>query len=225
MKDINEEQLKLLFRNFIELLNPAISTQIEMFNNVNEKLPSIILEIFKVHGISELSSLIEETSLNEININLNNGESISNKNEDIEELTFTNLGELHYINYINTSDDKENLLIYITLEGFEDDIKDIYLNSPSLSFLKYAMDCFFDVLRKELKNKTDKLFENNLGDILSSFGRDFINNIINRVCLGKDKNLFDEINIISTLNYEGSAINAKLLLIRKFNGQKYKFPN
>ncbi|HEB2439600.1 hypothetical protein CN335_12530 [Bacillus thuringiensis] len=238
MNDRENIQAKMctLIENYIEALNPTVTTEIKTViitdrdaDNVI-KIPEICIE----WGITDDLFLWEKEELNKLNNKLNNKlddeiltdskiksvedfTEIAFSNYDNEENTsFANVEELRYLNFLEI-EKCEHLLFHLTFTGFEDDIRDISVNNHHFSFLKYVMDCLFNNCKMEdMELALNKMLEQNIDDFISSIGRDFINNLINRVCNeeGNEKyNLHDEFNFISTLNYEGHSINAKLLLV------------
>lgn len=208
----------------METLNPIINITVEsiiLSDRASEKdilVPNRLIEL----GINNMSFLWDQEELNNLNNKLNEASLIESdgvlkqikldNNVEKENDSFTNFEKLNYLNYLKTEEDKY-LLFYLTFTGFEDDTKDMFLNTPHFSFFRYVMDCIF---KKCEDLGLNKLLEQNIDDSISSIGRDFINNLINHVCNedgNENYNLYDELNVISTLNYEGQSINAKLLLI------------
>lgn len=227
-----QEKMHKLIKGYIEALNPTVTITIETIT-INEEdaendivLPDRCIEL----GITDDSFLRGQEELDKLNNKLNEEALASSSIEsggDLKEITlsyndnerntsFANFEELRYLNYLKVKED-EYLLFYLTFIGFEDDIKDISLENPHFSFLKYVMDCLFKIEKKiDVELELKKILEQNIDDSISTIGREFINNLINGVCNeGKNEkyNLHDEFNFISTLNYEGHSISAKLLLI------------
>lgn len=215
-----------LIKKYIEALNPIVTTEIKTFTINGENADSMVLpDRCKELGITNNSFLLKQEELENLNKSLNEEtlsssklklggdfKKIEYKNNDDGNTSFANFEEFRYLNYLEINKG-EYLLFYLTLAGFEDDTKDRYLNNPYFSFLKYVIDYIF---RKCNSLEINQIFEQNIDDSISSIGRDFINSLINYVCNegGNEKaNLHDEFNFISTLNYEGQSISAKLLLI------------
>ncbi|WP_088126198.1 diadenylate cyclase [Bacillus sp. JEM-1] len=220
-----EGKMERLIKDYIEALNPTIMPSIETItitskDDNNIVIPDRCIEL----GITEDSFLWEEGELNKLNNKLNEEIVTDSKIESSGDLTqirfsnnddegstpFSTFEELRYLNYIKIKENKF-LLFYLVFTGFEDDTKDICLNNPLFSFLKYVMDYLFAMCKKQ---DLSEILDQNIDDSISSIGRDFINSLINHVC-NENFSLYDEFNFISTLNYEGQSISAKLLLIDK----------
>lgn len=230
-RDIQIEAQKLI-KSYIEALNPIVNVTVEvikLYGDVGRKnviLPDRLIEL----GINNISFLWKKEELHNLNNKLNEATLIESdgalkqiqldSSDDKENDTFTNLEKLNYLNYLEI-DEGKCLIFYLTFTGFEDDTKDMFLNIPHFSFFRYVMECLF----KKCKDLgVTKILEQNIDDSISSIGRDFINNLINHVCNEKGNenyNLYDELNVISTLNYEGQSISAKLLLIDEKIIEKY----
>ncbi|WP_086523324.1 hypothetical protein [Bacillus sp. S1-R1J2-FB] len=216
-----EGKMERLIKDYIEALNPTIMPSIETIiitskDDNNIVIPDRCIEL----GITEDSFLWEEGELNKLNNKLNEEIVTDSKIESSGDLTqirfsnnddegstpFSTFEELRYLNYIKIKENKF-LLFYLVFTGFEDDTKDICLNNPLFSFLKYVMDYLFAMCKKQ---DLSEILDQNIDDSISSIGRDFINSLINHVC-NENFSLYDEFNFISTLNYEGQSISAKLL--------------
>ncbi|WP_242259095.1 tetratricopeptide repeat protein [Bacillus cereus group sp. BfR-BA-01409] len=213
-----------LIKNYIETLNPTVNIAIETMVIIGKngdkdiKIPHRLIEL----SINDISFLWKQEELHNLNNKLNEETLIESdgvleqiqlvKSDDKENDSFTNFEKLNYLNYLKIEEEKY-LLFYLTFTGFEDDTKEMFLNTPHFSFFRYVLDCIF---KKYADLGQNKFLEQNIDDSISSIGRDFINNLINHVCNeegNENYNLYDELNVISTLNYEGQIINAKLLLI------------
>ncbi|HHY0836442.1 TPA: tetratricopeptide repeat protein [Bacillus thuringiensis] len=226
MNEAENIQIKIqgLIKNYIHTLNPIVNLTVETIEftgKVGEKdivIPDRLIEL----NINNISFLKKQEELHNLNNKLNEATLIKSNgvlkqiqldnSDNKENNSFTNFEKLNYLNYLEIEEDKY-LLFYLTFTDFEDDTKEVFLNIPHFSFFRYVMDCIF----KKCKDLgLNKLLEQNIDDSISSIGRDFINNLINRVCNeegNENHNLYDELNVISTLNYEGQSISAKLLLI------------
>ncbi|WP_267378001.1 tetratricopeptide repeat protein [Bacillus sp. GM_Baccil_2] len=226
MNEAENIQIKIqeLIKNYIHTLNPIVNLTVETIEftgKVGEKdilIPDRLIEL----NINNILFLEKQEELHNLNNKLNEATLIEpdgvlkqiqlDNSDNKENNSFTNFEKLNYLNYLEIEDDKY-LLFYLTFTDFEDDTKEVFLNTPHFSFFRYVMDCIF----KKCKDlELNKLLEQNIDDSISSIGRDFINNLINRVCNeegNENHNLYDELNVISTLNYEGQSISAKLLLI------------
>ncbi|MGE0977913.1 diadenylate cyclase [Bacillus cereus] len=226
MNEAENIQIKIqgLIKNYIHTLNPIVNLTVETIEftgKVGEKdivIPDRLIEL----NINNISFLEKQEELHNLNNKLNEATLIESdgvlkqiqldNSDNKENNSFTNFEKLNYLNYLEIEEDKY-LLFYLTFTDFEDDTKEVFLNIPHFSFFRYVMDCIF----KKCKDLgINKLLEQNIDDSISSIGRDFINNLINRVCNeegNENHNLYDELNVISTLNYEGQSISAKLLLI------------
>ncbi|OJE45021.1 hypothetical protein BAQ49_07645 [Bacillus proteolyticus] len=217
-------EIQGLIKNYIQTLNPIVNLTVETIEftgKVSEKdivIPDRLIEL----NINNISFLEKQEELHNLNNKLNEATLIESdgvlkqiqldNSDDKENNSFTNFEKLNYLNYLEIEEDKY-LLFYLTFTDFEDDTKEVFLNIPHFSFFRYVLGCIF----KKCKDLgLNKLLEQNIDDSISSMGRDFINNLINRVCNeegNENHNLYDELNVISTLNYEGQSISAKLLLI------------
>ncbi|PFN60176.1 DNA integrity scanning protein DisA nucleotide-binding domain protein [Bacillus thuringiensis] len=226
MNEAENIQIKIqgLIKNYIHTLNPIVNLTVETIEftgKVDEKdilIPDRLIEL----NINNISFLENQKELHNLNNKLNEATLIESDEvlkqiqldniDDKENNSFVNFEKLNYLNYLEIEEGKY-LLFYLTFKDFEDDTKEVFLNIPHFSFFRYVMDCIFEKCKDLGLNK---LLEQNIDDSISSIGRDFINNLINRVCNeegNENHNLYDELNVISTLNYEGQSINAKLLLI------------
>ncbi len=115
--------------------------------------------------------------------------------------------------------------IYIySLAGFSNDITSTFKKDKSYSFLRFLMDEFF---KDDKDNLDDKYL--NVDDYLTIKTRDYIKKIFSLMCDEKtedksdciEKNLFEEINYISTLPYEGIDVCAKIAIMNENLADKY----
>jgi Tfp pilus assembly protein PilF len=114
--------------------------------------------------------------------------------------------ELVYFNYKETEKDK---LYFYIFQGFSYNFVMSYKSSQEYSYLKFVLDKYFE--------DTNTIKFINIEDYLTAITREYVQYIMK--CVSEDSkiiiNLFDEINYISTLTYEGVNAAAKLLIINK----------
>ncbi|WP_234117281.1 tetratricopeptide repeat protein [Clostridium hydrogenum] len=146
------------------------------------------------------------------------------KNKDIKTIKDTlkkiilNEDESSRINplmYFNIKDDK----IYIySFSGFSDNFTASFKKDNTSSFLRFLLDEFF---KDSESSMNDKYF--NINSYLTIKTRDYIKNIFSTACTEEmernsdcnKSSIFEEINYISTLPYEGVDICAKLAIMNK----------
>lgn len=115
--------------------------------------------------------------------------------------------------YVNIKDGK---IYFYSFEGFSDEFIYTYRNMKNCSFIRFLFDKYFEE-NNEIKN---------IQDYISIKVREYINFLADKIentskCDSIDQNqaylnnLYDEINYISTLTYEGSNVSAKILLLNK----------
>jgi tetratricopeptide (TPR) repeat protein len=157
-----------------------------------------------------------------------NKKALSEKNidsikEDLKKAIFDEdeTSNINSLMYFNIKD--ENIYIY-SLAGFSNNITSTFKKDNSYSFLRFLMDEFF---KDDEDNLDDKYL--NVDDYLTIKTRDYIKKIFSSVCDEKteDKSdclknsLFEEINYISTLPYEGIDVCAKVAIMNKNLADKY----
>lgn len=222
------KQLEDLISKYIKGLNSTVSTHIEIHdigtngNDINPKVKE-----FVENNISAASLLSGKKELDE-NIDTINRmldrESISEKREEVR------VGEESLLNYVNFLSNEEKIyMCFIRFSGFEDNVLSLYKEKANqfiketlkYSFLNFLIHQIYADLRE---GKYEQLKEGNREDYLASKGREFMRNLLVDISGGDHSkrnigiygnDLFDEFNYISTLNYEGGSISAKLLLVNK----------
>ncbi|WML34408.1 hypothetical protein [Clostridium sp. OS1-26] len=207
---------KITIGDIITKLNPEIIYKEYIINVKDNKL------INSNKSIEEYVSLINESNI-EINI------------ETIDELNTALFREDESISttsllYMNFKENKTDKIYFYSFQGFSDTFIRNYKNTYAYSYLKFLLDGF-------LKEGT---INNNIDDYLTIKTREYIEYIVRTISVRKNKrvnpvksnisNLFDEINYISTLTYEGISVSAKLAicnetLINKFTKCFMKLDN
>ncbi|XQN29481.1 hypothetical protein ABDE51_07535 [Bacillus cereus] len=222
------KQLEDLISKYIKGLNSTVSTHIEIYDidtngdDINPKVKEFVEN--NISTASLLSGKKElDKNIDTINRMLDR-ESISEKREEVR------VGEESLLNYVNFLSNEEKIyMCFIRFSGFEDNVLSLYKEKANpfiketlkYSFLNFLIHQIYADLRE---GKYEQLKEGNREDYLASKGREFMRNLLADIS-GEDhskrdvgiygNDLFDEFNYISTLNYEGGSISAKLLLVNK----------
>lgn len=146
-----------------------------------------------------------------------------NMNIDVEK---ENIDELNKIICTDTSNSevtlKTDLLLYInrkknkiylySFQGFSEEFLNTYKKMDGCSFLRYLFDGYFK----------DNSVINNIEDYIAIKLREYVNSLADKININDcsqiqqySNNLYDEINYISTLTYEGSNVSAKIVLLNE----------
>ncbi|WP_129727899.1 tetratricopeptide repeat protein [Ectobacillus funiculus] len=135
-----------------------------------------------------------------------------------------------YINHID-ADKSRKYIFFIGLRIIEKDVKDIFLNKPTYSFIKYIMDTLFKLYRS--RNEKDilrKLAHNVNGKAISthilSLGNNFLDVLISDFynLHNRKLDLFEDFEAISKMEYEGKELFATILLFNdKIIEEEIKF--
>lgn len=213
-----KKQLESLISKYIKELNSTVSTHIEIYDSSEENNTAIDPEVKKfVEDNINIKEELNQQSINHINRLLS--KEFINKYQETNSIVSGD-GLLNYFNYINNENSKH--LCFIRFSGFEGNAVTVFKNTPLYSFIKFFMDNVFEDLNG---NKYNRLMVQNIRDYLSSKGREFMREVLK--CISSDEkargenDLFDEFNYISTLNYEGVSVSAKLLLINEEEMSKH----
>ncbi|MFL0253231.1 tetratricopeptide repeat protein [Clostridium neuense] len=188
-------------KEIIKKLNPDIDCQ-EYTYNLNTSTTKCN------KAIEKYISKIDKKDLESKNIN--------NIKNTLSELIFnedeaSDINTLIYFNII-----EETIFIY-SFSGFNDSFTYTLKKDNSFSFLRFLLDRFFEDKNCNIDN------DFTLSDHLTIKTRKYIKNIFLKTC-GKTINnksgdhtisIFEEINYISTLSYEGADIRAKLAIMNK----------
>lgn len=188
-------------KEIIRMLNPDIDCQ-EYTYNLNDNILRCNKAIEKY--ISKIDKKdLEDKNIENIKITLN--EVIFSEDEAslINSLMYFNINE-------------ETIFIY-SFSGFNDSFTSTLKKDNSFSFLRFLLDKFFEDSSCNVNN------DFTLSDHLTIKTRNYIKNIFLETCGKKiyDKSdshsisIFEEINYISTLSYEGTEVHAKLAIMNK----------
>ncbi|MCW6110084.1 tetratricopeptide repeat protein [Clostridium sporogenes] len=145
---------------------------------------------------------VKKENINELN------NIIFKYNKDNEETI--KIDSLWYINI------KDNSIYFYSFEGFSEEFLDTYKKMKNCSFLRYLFDRYFED-NNEIKN---------IQDYIAIKLREYINFLADKIdknINAKDcnqgqlhsNNLYDQVNYISTLTYEGSNVSAKIVLLKE----------
>ncbi|MCT4593646.1 MAG: tetratricopeptide repeat protein [Anaeromicrobium sp.] len=112
--------------------------------------------------------------------------------------------------YANMKDDENDKIYFYSFAGFSHDYIKTHKSIHEYSFLKFVLDKFFE----DGINMDDI----NIDDYLMSKTREYVQHVIDVMKESNEhqiNSLFDEINHISTLTYEGSTVSSKLIIMHK----------
>lgn len=188
-------------KEIIKKLNPDVDCQEYTYNlstnsgKCNKAIEKYISKIDKKD--------LENKNIDNIKNTLN--EIIFNEDEA------SDINTLMYFNIIETT-----IFIY-SFSGFNDSFTYTLKNDNSFSFLRFLLDRFFEDKNCNIDN------DFTLSDHLTIKTRKYIKNIFLKTCGKKTNNksddhtisIFEEINYISTLSYEGADVHAKLAIMNK----------
>jgi tetratricopeptide (TPR) repeat protein len=111
--------------------------------------------------------------------------------------------------YINR---KNNKIYFYSFQGFSEEFLNTYKKMEGCSFLRYLFDGYFK----------DNCAINNIEDYIAIKLREYVNSLADKINNNDcsqiqqySNNLYDEINYISTLTYEGSNVSAKIVLLKE----------
>lgn len=188
-------------KEIIRMLNPDIDCQ-EYTYNLNDN----ILRCNK--AIEKYISKIDKKDLEDKNI-----ENIKNT---LNEVIFSE-DEASLINSLMYFNINEETIFIYSFSGFNDSFTSTLKKDNSFSFLRFLLDKFFKDSSCNVNN------DFTLSDHLTIKTRNYIKNIFLETCGKKiydksDSNsisIFEEINYISTLSYEGAEVHAKLAIMSK----------
>lgn len=222
------KQLEDLISKYIKGLNSTVSTRIEIYDSgtngdgINPKMKEFVKKNISVTNLLSGKKDFDQ-NIDTINRMLEK-ESI---NEKLEDVRVDEGGLLNYFNFFNNGE--RVYICFIRFSGFEDNVLSLYKEKAhpfiketlKYSFVSFLIHQIYADLRE---GKYEQLKESNREDYLSSKGREFMRKLLADIS-GEDtfkrsigiygNDLFDEFNYISTLNYEGGSVSAKLLLINK----------
>uniref|UniRef100_UPI0022DED762 tetratricopeptide repeat protein n=1 Tax=Bacillus mobilis TaxID=2026190 RepID=UPI0022DED762 len=227
--DERKQQLEILISEYIKILNATVSVHVEIYDvdNISNTESNPKIKEFVEQNKKLFKVLKEEKDIDNINRMLNKKLS----NEKGGDRTFSEESLLNYFNFLE-KDAKH--VCFIRFSGFDRGVVSLFKetrtpflkNTLKYSFLKFLMHKIFSELRN---GKYNELKRGNKGDYISSKGRDFMRDLLEDISglsiLPSKKlhsnDLFDEFNYISTLNYEGGSVAAKLLMLNKKEMDKH----
>ncbi|MFW2504586.1 tetratricopeptide repeat protein [Clostridium diolis] len=201
----------ILIKDIVENLNPNIVcdeciVEIEKIDNVEDKNFKIINKY--IHLFKEKNIAIKEENINELNEILCKGNDGTEEDLKIDSLWYVNIND--------------NKVYFYSFQGFSYEFLDTYKKMKSCSFIRYVFDNYF----KEKSKIT------NIQDYISIKLREYINWLTynvgsdsSRIDCSDEKvylnNLYDDINYISTLTYEGNSVSAKIIIFNNDLYEKY----
>ncbi|MCZ8495571.1 tetratricopeptide repeat protein [Priestia megaterium] len=217
-------KIENIISGFVRELHSTVHTEVDFFYITNNGIqgPSKIVELIQQSNFFNVSNQQEETKIIEYLNNKIQGENlnISNKFQNSENIEIDN--SLNYFNYLFLSDSNEKILFLFTFQGFEDNVIEMYKRGTSYSFLRFLLDRVFKELKYEkISSILDEKVYENKPDILSVFVREFTEELVKNICETSSNNLYNELYYISSLNYEGSVISAKLMILNEQNMDKF----
>ncbi|EJQ49789.1 hypothetical protein IEE_00913 [Bacillus cereus BAG5X1-1] len=231
-----KKQLESLISEYIKELNLTVSTDVEIYDKSiggGHGLDPRVLELVKNHPTSfDFSGDEKEIEKNIDAINRMLNEEFIDEKQDDEKQDNESVDEESLLNYFNFLSEGK-YLCFIRFSGFEKSVVSLFKENThpfiketlEYSFVRFIMHEIFEALRSE---QYTQLKENNRGDYISSKGREYMRGLLNKISTvptaskGVYRNdLFDEFNYISTLNYEGGTVSAKLLMISKTEIDKH----
>ncbi|MEJ9113292.1 tetratricopeptide repeat protein [Bacillus paramobilis] len=227
--DERKQQLEILISEYIKILNAIVSVHVEIYDvdNISSTKSNPKIKEFVEQNKKIFKVLKEEEDIDNINRMLN--KKLSDEKEG--DRTFSEESLLNYFNFLEKG---AKHVCFIRFSGFDRGVISLFkeIRTPFLkntlkySFLKFLMHKIFSELRN---GKYNELKKGNKGDYISSKGRDFMRDLledISGLSISSSKklhsnDLFDEFNYISTLNYEGGSVAAKLLMLNKKEMDKH----
>ena len=214
-----------LVSEYISQLNPIVDTQVVIFLSQSNKVESTSKRVLDLIQKSKLfgDNSDEDKILSELNKQINKEDFVQDKNYD-EDLNINN--NIKYFNYITLEENNEKLLFLFRFQGFQQEVIDIYMKQEENSFLKYMLNSLFQHLRSTRSFLVDEKFRiKTKKEQLTIYIREYINDLMKLICDANDmcnyNDLFDDLNRISTLNYEGESVSAKLLILNERNMKRY----
>ncbi|MCP9277752.1 tetratricopeptide repeat protein [Bacillus wiedmannii] len=226
-----KKQLESLISEYIKELNLIVSTHVEIYDTdtgESHGLDPRVQELVKNQPtLFDFLGDDKEIEKNIDSINRMLNEEFIDEKQDEESVDEESL--LNYFNFLN----KGKYLCFIRFSGFERSVVSLFKENAhpfiketlKYSFVRFIMHKMFEGLRNE---KYTQLKENNRGDYIASKGREYMRELLNDVSAAPrtikgvyHNDLFDEFNYISTLNYEGGTVSAKLLMISKTEIDKH----
>ncbi|MBK0009705.1 tetratricopeptide repeat protein [Bacillus sp. S35] len=219
-----KDKIETIVRDFVRELHSTVHTEVDFFYSTNERIegPAEMVELIQQSSFFNVSSQTEEIKIIQ---NLNKqiqDKNLTIDNEISENENFKLDNSLTYINYLFLSDSTEKILFLFTFQGFENNVTKIYNRGSSYSFLRFLLDKVFEELRsKKISSILDGEVYENKTDILPIILREFTEELVKKICETDGNNLYNELYYISSLNYEGSSISAKLMVLNEKNMDRF----
>ncbi|ALQ70104.1 tetratricopeptide repeat protein [Bacillus thuringiensis] len=228
-----KKELEALINDYTKVLNSTVSVHFEIYDTSivgGDELDPKIKEFVESSSKELLGKLqkAEEGVIDDINRVLSKQLST----EKGENRSFSEEGLLNYFNFLEDGNVKQ--WCFIRFSGFDRGVVSLFRETRNpfikdtlkYSFLKFLMHNIFDELRN---GKYYELRAGNKEEYISSKARDFMRDLLavtSALNLSNDgkmynDDLFDEFNYISTLNYEGVSISAKLLMLNEKEMDKH----
>ncbi|MCM1988724.1 tetratricopeptide repeat protein [Oceanirhabdus seepicola] len=137
------------------------------------------------------------------------------------------INSVEYLNFFTLKSSQKNIVGYLSIQGLEQNTIEVFEQYEKCSFLKYVLDRLFEECRyidekicylcdEKICNLCDDIIHKEK-DYLRSLTKDFSQEIFKSIASSKKgiSDLFDKLNYISALKYEGESVSAKLLLMNK----------
>lgn len=219
------ENIERIISSFIRELHSTVDTKMDILgiDGKGIKGDNKVLELITT---SNFFNIEDQELEKEIIKNLNDTLRYTNDNLDENEETKNEESkfesDINYCNYLFLSQPNEKIVFEFTFQGFENSVIEVYKKGSSYSFLRFMLDKVFEEIRSgKIASILDgKVYENKTNS-LSVFLREFTKELVNNICESTTNNLYSELNYISSLNYEGSIISAKLMILNKENIENF----
>ncbi|WP_180228200.1 tetratricopeptide repeat protein [Priestia megaterium] len=219
-----KDKIENIIKGFVRELHSTVHTEVDFFYIANGEIegPAEMVDLLKQSSFFDVSNQSEETKIIESLNNKIQDENLLSDDETSDNENFKFDNSLNYFNYLFLSDKKEKILFLFTFQGFENNITKMYKRGSSYSFLRFLLDKVFDELRSEkISSILDEEVYENKPDVLPAVVREFTEELVKNICGTDSNNLYNELYYISSLNYEGASISAKLMVLNKTNMDRF----